>query len=51
MVPMALALLLLMMVVFIQEPLALVLFVGLVWALRALWRAHRAVLRRREQRT
>ena len=49
MVPMAFALLVVIVVVLVQEPFALVGLLLSAWAVRSLWRAHRAMLRRREQ--
>lgn len=50
MLPMALALLALVVVMLVQEPLALVGLVGLIWLVRSLWRAHLRELRRRDGR-
>ena len=50
MLPMALALLALVVVMLVQEPLALIGLVAIVWSGRALWRAHLKQLRRRDRR-
>lgn len=48
MVPMAVAMLVVIVAVLVQEPFALVWLVGLWWLCRAVWRAHRRALQRRE---